>query len=691
MKNVQDKAESDFRSLFEIHPSPMWVYDPKTLQFLIVNKAAQDLYGYSLAEFASLTVLDIRPQYERQRMLQAITARSDIEKAERWEHLKSNGEIFQVLTYGREVLLEDRTAILAIVQDRSEINAAQNEAITTRTLLDSIVDNLPVGVFVKDMVEDGRYIHFNEACGAIVGLSPSDVLDKTDPMLFPSEQVREFRREDERAFLSSSMTYVEERIARADGTGRMVHTVRRVLPSPDGTPPRYLIGISRDVTEEREFEARLERLAMHDVLTGLPNRAAFLDQIRHRLSEAETFGPFALLCVDVDHFKHVNDSMGHPAGDALLCEIARCLRVLQENGDFVARLGGDEFAVLVGLGLDGDRPHAFAEDLLRLLQTPFELDGVKEYVSCSVGIALGPDDGDSVDVLMRSADLALYAAKDAGRSTYRFYATEMRIAAERRHLMATELREAIARRELELFYQPILSTVGGSLAGFEALIRWRHPSKGLISPIEFIPAAEENGLIIQIGEWVLREACATAAHWPRHLKIAVNLSVCQFRDAGLLQTLVSVLDETGLHPERLEIEVTESVFLADNIQGVPLLKAMKELGVRIAIDDFGTGYSSLSYLRSFPFDKIKLDKSFVSGIETDAGDLAIVRAVAGIARGFNATTLAEGVETEEQLLSIRAEGFDEVQGFLLGKPMPRDQAEALILGNAFIGKRAASR
>jgi diguanylate cyclase (GGDEF)-like protein/PAS domain S-box-containing protein len=676
-KRVLSKLQNDFRSLFESHPSPMWVYDPITLRFLIVNKAAVDLYGYSRAEYDALTVLDIRPQSERQRMLDAVENRSDIEKAGRWHHLKSNGEIFQVQTYGREVLLEGVRAILAIVQDRSELSAAQNEVVATRTLLDSIVDNLPVGVFVKDMADDGRYIRYNEACGAITGLLPESVIGKTDRMFMAQQQAADFRAQDERAFSTAQITYVEEKVARPDNTLRIVHTVRRVLPAPDGMPPRYLIGICRDVTEKREFDAKLERLAMHDVLTGLPNRASFMEHIRRRLSDSSNPVPFALIWVDVDHFKNINDSMGHPAGDALLCGIARCLSEIKAQGDFVARLGGDEFAVLVDIDGEVERPRRFAEALFAMLQTPFDLDGAKEYVGCSLGIALAPANGDSVDVLMRSADLALYAAKDAGRSTYRFYADDMRITAEHRHQIASELREAINRRELELFYQPIAAAKSGEITGFEALVRWRHPVRGLVPPAEFIPAAEENGLIFMLGEWVLREACATAARWPEHLRIAVNFSVCQFRDAGLLNVLVSALDESGLPPDRLEIEVTESVFLADNIQGVPLLTAMKELGVRIAIDDFGTGYSSLSYLRSFPFDKIKLDKRFVSGIETDAGDLAIVRAVAGIARGFGATALAEGVETEGQLKCLRAEGFDEVQGFLLGRPMPRHQADAL--------------
>jgi predicted signal transduction protein with EAL and GGDEF domain len=354
---------------------------------------------------------------------------------------------------------------------------------------------------------------------------------------------------------------------------------------------------------------------------------------------------------------------------------------MSEEGDLVTRLGGDEFAVVLKLD-EMARAEQFAEHLLKLLAAPFDLDGVHEHVTCSIGIALAPDHTSDDDVLMRHADLALYAAKESGRSTYRFYLPEMRLEAERRHLVTFELRDALQKNQFELFYQPIVQLDDDGLAGFEALIRWRHPERGLISPMEFIPIAEETGLIVPIGEWVLRQACRTAASWPSHLKIAVNLSVCQFRHAGLLAAVVSVLDQTGLRPERLEIEITESVFLADAEQSLPLLRALKELGIRIAIDDFGTGYSSFSYLRAFAFDKIKLDRSFVSGIETDAGNLAIVRAVVGIGSGFNATTLAEGIETEEQLQKLRDEGFSEVQGFLLGKPMPQVEAEALIYGRS---------
>lgn len=673
-----DTPSDDFRSLFKTHPSPMWVYDPQTLRFLIVNDAARDLYGYSHAAFTAMTVLDIRPLDERERMLAAVHHRTDMEMAQRWTHLKADGETFEVLTYGREIRFDGKVAILAIVQDRTEVNAAQRQVDATQSLLDSIVDNLPVGVFVKDMEKDGRYILFNEACGSIVGQSAGEVIGKSDKTIFSAEQTASFREQDKLAFETAETVYFEETIHTVDGVLRILKTAKRALPAPTGQVPRYVLGISQDVTEERNVEARLAHLAMHDSLTGLPNRAFFSESIVRQVAAATPETPIALLYIDVDHFKNINDSKGHAAGDMLLRQVAERLQRLAEKGDLVARLGGDEFALVLKM-TDTGRAQRFADLLLLSLSAPFDLDGVREHVTCSIGIAVAPQHGDDADVLMRDADLALYAAKGSGRSTYRFYQTEMRLEAERRHQLTLELREALQNGEFELHYQPIIRLDEDALAGFEALIRWRHPDRGLISPAEFIPVAEETGMILPIGGWVLREACRTAREWPEHLKVAINLSVYQFRHANLLASVVSALDETGLCPGRLEIEVTESILLSEVEQSLSLLRGLKELGIRIAIDDFGTGYSSLSYLRSFSFDKIKLDRSFVAGMDADPGNLAIVRAVVGIASGFNAVTLAEGIETEAQLAKLRAEGYHEVQGFLLGRPMPREDAFARIL------------
>ncbi|MDK4701500.1 EAL domain-containing protein [Rhizobium sp. CNPSo 4062] len=677
-----DAPNDDFRSLFKTHPSPMWVYDPQTLKFLIVNDAARDLYGYGDSDFAVMTVLDIRPSVERERMLDAVHHRTDIETAQRWTHLKADGETFEVLTYGREIRFDGKMAILAIVQDRTEVNAARRQVDATQSLLDSIVDNLPVGVFVKDMERDGRYILFNEACGGIVGRAAQDMIGKSDRAIFSDEQTALFREQDKLAFETAETVYFEETIHTVDGVLRILKTAKRALPAPSGQAPRYVLGISQDVTAERSVEARLAHLAMHDSLTGLPNRAFFSESIVRQVAAARPEKPIALLYIDVDHFKHINDSKGHAAGDMLLRQVAERLQQLAERSDLVARLGGDEFALVLRM-TDAGRARRFADLLLQSLSAPFDLDGVREHVTCSIGIAMAPEHGNDADVLMRDADLALYAAKASGRSTYRFYQTEMRLEAERRHQLTLELRDALQNDELELHYQPIIRLDEDVLSGFEALIRWRHPKRGLIAPAEFIPVAEETGMIVPIGDWVLREACRAAMEWPEHLKVAINLSVYQFRHASLLATVVSALSETGLCPGRLEIEVTESILLSEVEQSLSLLRALKELGIRIAIDDFGTGYSSLSYLRSFSFDKIKLDRSFVAGMDADPGNLAIVRAVVGIASGFNAVTLAEGIETEAQLAKLRTEGYHEVQGFLLGRPMSREDALARILHEAY--------
>ncbi|RCS24768.1 EAL domain-containing protein [Phyllobacterium salinisoli] len=671
------ETDEDFRVLFTTHPTPMWVYDPQTLKFLIINQAAVQLYGYDREQFGLLTVLDIRPPAERERMLEAIRDKSDLDRPQRWQHLKADGEIIEVLTYGRQVRFRGLDAVLAIVQDRTEVNQAYRQVHHTRSLLDNLVSNLPLGVFVKDMENAGRYVLFNEAAGAISGRTPKEVLGKTDNTLYPRRDAVRFSRQDQVAMRRSEVLSMEQNMVRPDGEIRVVRTIKRRIPTTDGSRPRYLIGLSEDVTERREILSRIEHVAMHDALTGLPNRAFFTDHLRKLLKKEHGAEPFALLYLDVDQFKQVNDSMGHPAGDLLLSEVASRLRKLISPDDFIARINGDEFAIAF-MGGDIREISLFAEKLMALFAEPFRLEDNEEYIGCSIGIALAPKHGDEVDLLLRNADLALHAAKADGRSTFRFYEQSMRLAAERRHILTLELRQALNENQFELYYQPIFTLSDDSISGFEALIRWHHPQRGMVSPAEFIPVAEETGLISGIGQWVLREACLTAARWPKSVKISVNLSAAQFDQAGLLDTVVMALEEAGLEPHRLELEITESIFLSNSRQNIQMLYALRELGVRIAMDDFGTGYSSLSYLRSFPFDKIKIDRSFVSGIEVDTRNLAIIQAVAVLGAGFNIITTAEGVETAQQLSRLRNEHFGEVQGFFTGRPMPAGEADIFI-------------
>jgi diguanylate cyclase (GGDEF)-like protein/PAS domain S-box-containing protein len=683
IEGLEPVDDEDFKTLFVTHPTPMWVYDPQTLRFLTVNDAAMRLYGYSRDDYDRMTVLDIRPESERDRMRAAVKSRSDLGRPERWQHLKAGGEVMEVLTYGRNVRFNGVDAILAIVTDRTEVNRAYRQASDTRSLLDSIVSALPIGVFVKDMEDSGRYILYNAACGEIVGFEPNYIIGRTDEYVFVPEQVEQFLEQDRRAMQTNGVFTFEEDIQRSDRSMRTIRTMKRAIPTMDGSPSRYLVGISQDITERRSYEERIAHIAMHDALTGLPNRSFFTSHITTLLERTAPTRAFALMYIDIDHFKHVNDSMGHPAGDALLVEVAKRLKRLMGPADIVARLGGDEFALILMLEGNGrSDPATLAGKVMDAFSLPFDLDGVQEHVDCSVGIALAPGDGDDVNTLLRNADLALYAAKADGRSTFRFYEGAMRLNAERRHDLTLELRQALVSGEFELHYQPLLSLVDDRISGFEALVRWRHPQRGLLAPAEFISVAEETGLIGSLGEWVLRQACRTAAKWPSEIKIAVNLSPSQFKQVGLLATVVSALDEAGLHPSRLELEITESVLLAHSGQNMQLLHALRNLGVRIAMDDFGTGYSSLSYLRSFPFDKIKMDRSFVSGIGIDPGSLAIVKAVIGLGSGFNLTTTAEGVETSEQLARLRREGFGEIQGYLLARPMPEKDALAFLANHS---------
>jgi len=431
------------------------------------------------------------------------------------------------------------------------------------------------------------------------------------------------------------------------------------------------------VAKISEREQRITQLAFNDVLTGLPNRTMFQQQLEHLLRVSTGNGShFALHCLDLDQFKVVNDTLGHPAGDALLVESGH--RLLEAAaGHFVARLGGDEFVVLQSLGGDRNAIDRLAADILQKMRQPFRIDGNEVIPSTSIGIAIAPEDGTSAEALLRSADLALYRAKEAGRSTLAFFEESLNERAQQRRQIETDLRSALERGEFELFYQPLFDLEQNRICSFEALIRWRHPERGLVPPADFIPVAEDTGLINPIGAWVIREACAQAARWPDHVRIAVNVSPVQFHRAALQETILRALADSGLAPGRFEVEITESIFLEGSDATLKLLHSLRSLGVRIALDDFGTGYSSLSYLQSFPFDKLKIDRSFIQNLLTRDGASAIVRAITDLANALDIETTAEGVEETAQLMELRSHGCSSVQGFLFAEPMSLGDVQQL--------------
>jgi diguanylate cyclase (GGDEF)-like protein len=431
----------------------------------------------------------------------------------------------------------------------------------------------------------------------------------------------------------------------------------------------------RRTNEKKRAEKRIHFLALHDALTGLANRALFAEKVNEALARLEQVREiFSILLLDLDRFKSVNDSLGHPVGDALLKAVADRLQSCVRRTDLVARLGGDEFAILqIGEKQQRAAAVALATRIQGAITAPYDIEGYQVTIGTSVGIALAPEHGAQFDGLLKCADVSLYEAKYAGRGRHCFFDSTLAEKADARLMLETDLRNAVRRDEFEVRYQPLVEAASRRPCGAEALVRWRHPTRGIISPNAFIPAAEEINLVVEIGEWVLRTACIDATSWPQHIKLAVNLSPVQFGEGDLVGSVCRALVDSGLASERLELEITESVLLKNNAENVALLHQLKNLGVSIVLDDFGTGFSSLSYLKMFPFDKIKIDRSFVNEIESRDDCAAIVSAVIGLGRTLHIETTAEGVETEQQFLQLRAAGCTFAQGYLFGRPVPKPE------------------
>jgi len=431
------------------------------------------------------------------------------------------------------------------------------------------------------------------------------------------------------------------------------------------------VDLHEDITERRLTEAKLYHMARHDALTDLPNRVFLGEELQRTLSDRDGASGFAVLCLDLDGFKGINDTFGHSVGDSLLTEVAARLSQCVREKDVVARLGGDEFAIVQNNLKNPKDTQILARRILDRIGAPYELDGKRVIVGASIGIAISPRDGEDAATLLKHADLALYRSKSEGRNCFRYFEQQMSDQMQERQSLEQDLREAVAKNELELYYQPQASVETGELIGFEALLRWRHPARGLISPAEFIPLAEETGQIVSIGAWVLKEACRQAQAYPKHLKIAVNVSAVQLKQQNFVETVVLALGETGLPPHRLELEITESVLADHSGSTLHMLQRLSDMGVHIALDDFGTGYSSLSCLRTLPIDKIKIDSSFVLDLHKGGEDaLVLLRSIADLGNALGMTICAEGVETEDQLRIVRAEGCTEMQGYLVSPPLP---------------------
>jgi diguanylate cyclase (GGDEF)-like protein/PAS domain S-box-containing protein len=568
--------------------------------------------------------------------------------------------------------------LIALFDDITDRTSLSEELENTKKFLELVVDNIPVSLIVE-RVSDGRYLLANRSAEAILNRRREDATGLTAADIFNPREAKLIIARDEAAIKKRGLLTEEHPISTKDGL--RLFLTRRMTVLNDAGEPQYLIKTHEDVTDRRQTESRMAHMAYHDGLTDLPNRAAFLQALAQMIEACEgTDEEFAVLSLDLDGLKEVNDVFGHATGDKLLIEVARRIQSAA-GGGVVARLSGDEF----GLIIDGKQPVAgmlLAEQLAEVLSNEFQIDGKSVRTGVTTGISVFPHNGADAASLLANAGAALFRAKAKSRGSISIYEPEMDQQIRDRRVLHQDLSLAIKNGELSLHYQPqALSrhTVAESeIIGFEALARWLHPVRGFVPPGDFIPLAEESGLIVVMGEWILREACREAASWPMPLQIAVNLSPAQFMHGDVVSLVHSILLETGLAPDRLELEITEGVLIEDFDRGLALLRRLKALGVRISMDDFGSGYSSLSYLQAFPFDKIKIDRAFVMNLGRNPQSAAIVRAVIGLGHGLGMSIVAEGVETQEQLGFLADEGCDAVQGYFIGRPLPVGQYAALV-------------
>jgi diguanylate cyclase (GGDEF)-like protein len=560
----------------------------------------------------------------------------------------------------------------AVTERTADLQAREQQLLNQNLLFNAALTNMSQGLVMFDA--EGRVIIYNQRYLDMYGHT------SVQPGCTLAELLRQ--RVETGSFAGDPVAYAQAIITRAAAE----KTETRIIEISDGRtiaisnqpmPAGGWVATHEDITARRQAEKQIAYLARHDTLTDLPNRARLREWLTHALTHSHRGRPLAVLHIDLDHFMTLNDSLGHPIGDELLRAVGERLRANVGDNDLVARIGGDEFAVALSDIAAASEAAAITTRICDAIRVPYEIAGHTLMIDSSVGISLAPDDGSDADALIKNADLALSRAKSEGRGIYRFFEPEMDARTQARRKIELALKNALPRDEFELFYQPIVNLKTNQITSFEALLRWHHPERGLILPTEFIPVAEEIGLIAPIGDWVIYQSCKEAATWPEHLKVAINLSPAHLARSNIIALITGALAAARLPANRVELEVTEAVLLHATENTLATLHQLRDMGVRIALDDFGTGYSSLSYLRSFPFDKLKIDRSFIKDIGENEESVAIIEAIAMLAKALNVTTTAEGVETEQQLREIRRLGFTEMQGFLFSQPLPRAKVQPI--------------
>jgi diguanylate cyclase (GGDEF)-like protein/PAS domain S-box-containing protein len=681
-----DQHALDALGILDMMEDGAFIFSPESLRFSYVNQGAVQQTGYSREALLGMTPLNLKLEFDEPRfrlMLEPLLRGETRTVRFTTTHRRKTGDdipvevILQYLVSG-----EETPKLVAIVRDVTDRKEAENALREQKEFLNAVLENEPE--CVKVLSKDGQLLQMNRAGLAMLEVESLDEARRNGLLNFVHPEDRAAFVHLSRRVFSGEPGTLEFRILGKRGTSRWLETHASPLSEANGQI-YALVGVTRDITNRKENEAQIEFLAFHDPLTGLPNRLLAKEHLERAAAFASrTKTRVALLFLDLDSFKTINDSLGHAMGDALLKAAAMRLRDSLRSTDTISRQGGDEFLVLLPDPSDTEAITDAAEKILRELSVPFDIDGHHLSTSASIGIAVYPDDGEDFDTLLKKADTAMYQSKKAGRSTYRFYTEQMNIDVVEHHYVRTSLARALESHEFVLHYQPQINLASGAVIGAEALIRWHHPERGLVPPAHFIPIAEDSGHIVAIGDWVLGEACRQSVAWHQaglpELTIAVNLSAVQFKRGNLETSVTRALADSGLNPELLELELTESILMQDTENILATVRRLKALGVKLSIDDFGTGYSSLSYLSRFAVDRLKIDQSFVHDMINNPGNAAIVRAIIQMAKSLNLKTVAEGVEDEDMLVPLRLHHCDEVQGYHFGRPMPADEFARFLAG-----------
>ncbi len=665
----------------------MWIFDRQTLAFLTVNEAAVQHYGYTHHEFLSMTVKDIRPPTDIDALLKYdIKAHNEhvsgLGNAGVWRHRKKDGTLIDVEITWSPIPFNGKDAALVLAHDITHRRLAEEALKQSQQSYEALINSVDGIVWEAD-AHTFQFSFVSKQAERILGYPAERWLSE------PTFWKDHLHPDDRERAVTSSMNAIrdkrdhtfEYRMVAADGSTVWLRNIVTVVVEHGQI--QKLRGVMVDITEKKHAEERLTFLAHHDSLTDLPNRILFMDRLSQALARVKWHQRLvAVLFLDLDHFKRINDSLGHDMGDLLLKAVAERLSSCVRAGDTVARMGGDEFTIVLADVAQTEDVPKVAQKIVDAISKPFSLMGQEFFITISMGISIFPNDGQDAQTLVKNAYAAMYRAKEQGRNHYQHYSPAMNVRTLERLALESNLRHALERKELLLHYQPRVDLETGRITGVEALLRWQYPDLGLVSPSQFIPLAEETGLIIPIGEWVLRTACAQNKLWQSMglspVRVSVNLSARQFEQRNLVETIGRVIKETGLDPNYLELELTEGLIMKNAEITIATLRSLHEMGIQISIDDFGTGYSSLSYLKRFPIHALKIDQSFVRDIITDPDGTVIVTAIILLAHSLKLKVIAEGVETKDQLDFVRSLKCHEIQGYLFSKPLPAEEMTRLL-------------